>query len=221
MAEDPLFDPWTTAAPDEESVEEPTLLGPPPPMPVEKGEAPRWRSVARPRDLPGSPPEPAAASVRQDSRPARPSPPARSVRERPGPIGPPAPTPTGRSAPVRPKAHPLASRLQDLALPELEALVARLEVARHRTLVDDRLEGPDARLRFRLIPRRGPFDERGAVQASALELAVDENEVVARLWLDALADAPTEEIRVDGSRLARPWVDRVLIDFVERALRRG
>ena len=127
-----------------------------------------------------------------------------------------------------PTPHPppvgsLARRLRSLGLPQIAALDARLKGARHGTLVDDRLHQSVPILRFRIQPWRGPFDEPGAVPGSVLEFAVEETprQVVARYWLDPLATAPAHQQRIDGEDLARPWVERVLVDFVDKALHRA
>lgn len=106
-------------------------------------------------------------------------------------------------------------------MPRLDALSARLAIARHRTLLDDRLDAEPSTLRYRLVPWRAPFDEPVAVAGSVLEIAVDDSEVVASFWLDPVAEDPAEERRVDSGRLSEDWVGDVCLDFVARALRRG
>lgn len=93
-------------------------------------------------------------------------------------------------------------------------------MARHRTLLDDRLEATEPCIRFRLIPRYGPFDDRPKVAGSVLELMVSDSVVTARIWLDPLADEPTKEIDVDPSALSEAWIEGILVDFVSKSLRR-
>ncbi|MDX1494494.1 MAG: hypothetical protein R3253_10570, partial [Longimicrobiales bacterium] len=68
--------------------------------------------------------------------------------------------------------------------------------------------------------RYGPFDERPKVAGSVLELMVADSEVAARVWLDPLADEPTKEVTVEGSKVSEGWVESVLVDFVGKSLRR-
>jgi len=108
--------------------------------------------------------------------------------------------------------------------PRLEVLVQRLETARHYTTIDDRLEQPTPSLRFRIRPWQGPFSGTHADKGAVLEVLVIETpvaEIVARLWLDPLSTTPSEQSCVDASKLTAGWVDRLLLDFVEKALRQG
>lgn len=142
------------------------------------------------------------------------TPPAGSEVESTGPR-----PPNRSSAPLT--VSTLTERLQDVVLPYLKALEARLQIARHRTLLDDRLERDPPAIRFRLIPRRGPFDDVSAVPGSVLEVVADDgSSVAARLWLDPVAEEPTDELRVDADRLTERWIDEIAMDFVEQALRR-
>lgn len=121
----------------------------------------------------------------------------------------------------RPSKSTLTERLEDVAIPHLKALEARLQIARHRTLLDDRLGRTPPTIRFRLIPRRGPFDDVSAVPGSALEIVADDDaSVTARLWLDPVAEEPAEERSVEGARFDEAWIDEITMEFVEKALRR-
>ena len=42
-----------------------------------------------------------------------------------------------------------------------------------------------------------------------------------RLWLDPLSATPSEQTRVGAAKLTGAWVNRLLLDFVEKALRQG
>jgi len=126
----------------------------------------------------------------------------------------PAPRPTAATGP--------AEFLRTLMMPRLEGLIQRLESARHDTTLDDRLDQPTPSLRFRVRPWQGPFDETRAEEGAVLEVLVDEGpppEIIGRLWLNPLSTTPSEQSRVDSAKLTDAWVDRLLLEFVEKALR--
>lgn len=222
--DDPIFDPWPI-------VEEPDAPPLPPPksiselspsVPVEPpASRSRWRSstadvpVRRPIPRPevrGSDAEPAEGpTTRTETAPAAESTKASVPR---------APEPAAGAA--RRTASPVVDRLRALAIPRLEDFATRLEASRHRTLLDDRLDRESPTLRFRLMPWLGPFDATTAVEGSVLELTVDgaqNPEVVARFWLDPLATAAAEELRIAAESLGDTWLDHVLTTFVAKALR--
>lgn len=220
--DDPIFDPWRIEEPPEEPIAEP------PAQPKPR----RWRSfTSREPPVRAAPPKPESPpTLESPSKPEWPptpespwkpeSPPAHAPPPTPGP------TPTRRAEPrdpVAPRARPtpLTERVRALVVPRLTSLEARLQLARHRTVLDERLDGPSPAVRFRLTPWRAPFDERGPLQGSVLEIAVDEAEgtVAARFWLDVLSPTPTEELPIDARRLGEAWIEGVLIDFVQKALR--
>lgn len=121
---------------------------------------------------------------------------------------------------IRPVA-PAGERLREVAIPHLESLEARLQLASHRTLVDDRPGRTPPTIRFRLIPRPGPFDDVSAVPGSVLEIVEDDGSfVTARLWLDPVAEEPAVERRVDAARFDEAWIDEITLEFVAKALRR-
>ncbi|MBT8489181.1 MAG: hypothetical protein HKN72_02880 [Gemmatimonadetes bacterium] len=113
----------------------------------------------------------------------------------------------------------MIDRVRAIALPHLEAVAARLHIARHHTLLDDRLDGPAGVLRFRLVPRPAPFDEPAAVPGSVLELVAAKATVGARLWLDPVAEEPAEDVEIPASEFSEDWLDAVVVDFVARSLR--
>lgn len=110
-------------------------------------------------------------------------------------------------------------RLRSVVLPKIDEAEVRLRAARHKTLLDDRLDGSDGVLRFRLAPRRGPFDEEPVVAGSVLELQVEGDRIVARVWLDLLADEPTSESVTEADDLNSAWFEGILVDFVAKSLR--
>jgi hypothetical protein len=107
-------------------------------------------------------------------------------------------------------------------LPRLEWLARELLTAGHRTMLEDRLGDVTPSLRFRFAPRRSPFDEPVPVEGAVLEITSGANDplhIVGRLWLDPLSAEPTEEVRIPAPKLTEEWVDGLLLDFVDRALR--
>jgi hypothetical protein len=115
-------------------------------------------------------------------------------------------------------------RLRETVLPRLEWLVRKVEAAGHRTVLDDRLDSAVPSLRFRLTPRPGPLDDRPASEGAVIEIASGSGaplQIVGRLWLDPLSPSPTQEVRVPAAKLTEAWIDGLLLDFVERALRGG
>lgn len=178
----------------------------------------------------GSPPAEATEeeAAREETRPETKSPRRWTVRSEPtGARNRPSPSPPFHSIPDHPRlpgeGQPslMAKRLRSLAVPRIEEMATRLRAARHRTLLDDRLDRSEPVLRFRLIPWEGPFDETPAVVGSVFELVLAEPDVVvARRWLDPVAEAPEAEIRVAAEKLDRAWIDGQLMAFVEKALRR-
>ncbi len=109
-------------------------------------------------------------------------------------------------------------RLRSIARPRLEDLVFRLRIARHHSLIDDRIDEMGT-LRFRLVPRSAPFDERPPVPGSVLELVAAENVILARFWLDPVAERPSSELEVAADAFGEEWLDGVIVDFVARSLR--
>jgi len=117
-----------------------------------------------------------------------------------------------------------ASSLHRLLMPQLTSLIQRLEMAHHETTVDDRLDQPTPSLRFRIRPWRGPFDERRSGDGAVLEILVDEGQaptVTGRLWLNPLSATPSEQSQVAAASVTDAWVHRLLLDFVEKALRQA
>lgn len=115
-----------------------------------------------------------------------------------------------------------AGFLRALVVPRLTTLTQRLEIAGHQTTLDDRLDQPTPSLRFRIQPWRGPFEDGRPEDGAVLELLLGGapcTEIVGRLWLDPLSTTPSERTRVDAAKLTDAWVDRLLLDFVEKALR--
>jgi len=101
-------------------------------------------------------------------------------------------------------------------------------MARHRTQVDDRLDQPKPSLRLLMRPWQAPFangtEGAGAVLEIVLEIVLDQGPaptVAGQFWIDSPSAAPTHLARIDAKRLTGAWVDRLLLDFVERALRGG
>lgn len=242
MSDDFLFDPWGDGPRAEEApapaeahareVASEKMTGPGPsavdgaPEPVESsparatnpptGGGSRWRARAfpgpplpaerpAPRRQPGSEPKPSPGGRVDPARVA-----GEAVRNAPS---------VGQARP-RP-ADSAADRLRAIALPHLEAVAFRLHIARHHTLLDDRLDNQPATLRFRLVPRQAPFDGPVAVPGAVLELMAAGSSVGARLWLDPVAEEPAEELEVPVARFTEGWLESVVVDFVAQTLRQG
>lgn len=195
MNEDFLFDPWSgvdghdpaNLGSEEEGA--PASLAKPSVLPdvgsatsphrsisrAETGESPRWR------------PRPAASEQRQRGarRRSAEAPPSRILAD-------PPPERVGASS----GALSSVDRLRTLAIPLIGRIEPRLRAARHRTLLDDRLDAPDPCLRFRLIPWFG------------------------RIWLAPLADEPTWESKIEAAGAVEGWVETLVMDFIARSLRR-
>lgn len=115
----------------------------------------------------------------------------------------------------------MIDRIRAVARPHLDAVAARLHIARHHTLIDDRLDSPARVIRFRVVPRPAPFDEPAAVPGSVLELVATDATTTARLWLDPVAEEPAEEVEIPAGDFSEAWLDAVVVDFVARTLRQG
>ena len=197
--DDPIFQPWTDADDAEAEAEAQESDGSRPasagPGPGPGPDAPRWKSPVGARGVPA---------------------------QRPVPVPLPPPLPDAPTA-VRPAPRPQrARRLRETVLPRLEWLALKLQTAGHRTILDDGLDDVIPSLRFRFAPRRSPFDEPVPDQGAVLEITSggsDPLHVVGRLWLDPLSAEPTEEVRIPAPKLTEEWVDRLLLDFVGKALR--
>lgn len=124
-------------------------------------------------------------------------------------------------APIpRPKSPP-GQTLQGVARPRLEEVQARLQIAGHVAVLVDLTDRHPPSLRLRFVPRRGPFDEVATVDGAVFELTWndDAGHAAARFWLDPLARECTEEVTAHLARVDGPWVDRVVLEFVDKTLR--
>jgi hypothetical protein len=108
-----------------------------------------------------------------------------------------------------------------MAVPRLQEVARRLQVARHEAAVEDHLEGTPPLVRLRFRPWRGPLSRGAGPAEGTLEIALadgGEGQVVARAWLDASTDVPDQEARVHLSRLGAAWLEARVLDFVGRLL---
>lgn len=139
--------------------------------------------------------------------------------------GPTVPPSKWRSPPPPPAGRSLAASrhaidFRALIVPPLADLRQRLEVARHETTVDDRLNEADPSIRFLVQPHAGPFDEE-ATTGSVLEVCLESkpsHRVVGRLWMDPRAAGPAEEISIDVDVVSAAWIDALLLDFLVKTL---
>jgi hypothetical protein len=121
----------------------------------------------------------------------------------------------------------VAHVVRALAAPRLEAISRRLAVARHATAIQDLLDGAPRLLRFELTPWAGPFAGSGpgpqrpkgpAMLEIGLGTAADDV-VTAWYWLDR-NESPDQVVSVPTATLSASWIDRVVLDFVRKALAR-
>ena len=135
-----------------------------------------------------------------------------------------------RSVPTRSRGktgHALpgdVGTLRALLMPRLTRLAHRLQLARHRTNVDDRLDQPTPSLRLRMQPWQAPFAKQREGAGAVLEIRLDRGPapiITGRIWTDPLAAAPTQQTQVEATKLTGAWVDRLLLEFVEKALSGG
>jgi hypothetical protein len=106
-------------------------------------------------------------------------------------------------------------------MPRLERLSQRLAVGRHDTTLDARLDQEPPSVRFRIEPRRGPFDF-DAAHGVVLEVVQEggrDGIVAGKLWLDPTSSGPTERRGVHVDEATGTWLDGLLLDFVRKALR--
>jgi hypothetical protein len=230
--DDPIFDPWSSE-PDPEDSEAPTEQDDTSPQdPRSRG---RWQSPGARTPL--GRPKPVDRSVEPEERDPGPTEAARA--DRPTKAAPnvrttdvertteveAAPDESGAapSAPALATAvgeSGLSGQLRETVVPRVEWLSSRLRIAGHETAVDDRLGAVVPSLRLRLVPRRYPLTEDGDDASAVLEVTMNERraEVAARLWLDPMATGPTEDVRIHAAQLTDAWIDRMLLEFVERTL---
>lgn len=131
------------------------------------------------------------------------------------------PRPSGR--PTRPPESPHLGALRSVVRPRLEALRARLDLAGHDVVLDDRTHHEIPSVRFRFSPRHGPFDEPEDLPSSVLEVLWDVNsgQIAARIWKNAVDEDWSDEVLASCARVDDAWIDRVIVGFVERTLDTG
>jgi hypothetical protein len=130
------------------------------------------------------------------------------------------------SPPPQPETRPspagIVDRLREVALPHLELLARRLRKARHDAVVQNALGNFEPAIRFHFRPWQGPFNKSPRGRAIILEMAAAEQggkeQLVARYRLDPDHPSPTLELCAPAGKLDTGWVDRCLLDFLERAL---
>jgi hypothetical protein len=111
-----------------------------------------------------------------------------------------------------------------MAAPRLEQLVSRLLMARHEAYLFDHLDESPPALVLTLRPWRGPWTADLAPPLGTLLLEVGSGapeQVVVRSWLDSEAEEPAHEVRVPPSTVRAAWLERTVVEFVERLLARA
>ena len=145
--------------------------------------------------------------------------------DEPAPQGPEAPghlaDPSYEPQQADQRAGP-ADLVRAVAAPRLEAISRRLATARHETAVQDLLDEPPRLLRFELTPWAGPFARSGPERTAMLEIGLgtaSDEMVTAWYWLDR-DESPDQVVSVPTAALSASWVDRVVLNFVRKVLRR-
>lgn len=124
---------------------------------------------------------------------------------------------------LRPAKLRAVAAFRALIVPRVNALNTRLAAARHRSMIDDRLDHDPPSLRLRIEPWSAPFDSREGTEATVLELVIPRGQsatVIGRVWLDPSSSAPSEERHLPAEQLSGGWIDGILYEFVETALSR-
>jgi hypothetical protein len=104
----------------------------------------------------------------------------------------------------------------------LQAVSQRLRLARHETSLEDLLDAPPHLLRFELKPWSGPWASSGSRAPAMLEIGLGPSDevVAAWYWLDRPSEAPDETATVATVGLTSSWIERIILDFVGKALAR-
>ena len=129
----------------------------------------------------------------------------------------PAPLPRARLAGT-------AGFLRSMAVPRIEEIARRLQLARHRAVLEDLLEGAPPLLRLTVHPWRGPWTKPLAPPVGVFELRIEpkaDEELTLRLRLDLDADQPHEEVTLQVSQLNGASLDARVLEFVEKLLARA
>lgn len=142
--------------------------------------------------------------------------------------------PRWRSASARPPVRPpsverarlpgAAGFLRSMAVPRLEEVVQRLELARHEAALEDALDGPVPRVRLWLRAHPGPLDEEEPRGRSRLEMVLEEEpEPLLRLraWADPTSEDPSQLGEISLGRLGASWLDERVMMFVGDVLGRA
>jgi hypothetical protein len=111
-----------------------------------------------------------------------------------------------------------------MAVPRLEAMVVRLRMARHDAALEDRLDASPPTLLLSVRPWRGPWTQELAPPRGTLAIVLHggpEEHIVVRFSLDSDAEEPAREMRVSPARISAVWLERVVVEFVERLLARA
>jgi hypothetical protein len=108
-----------------------------------------------------------------------------------------------------------------MAVPRLQDVARRLQIARHTAAVEDRLDGPPPSLTLSLRPWRGPWTHELSPAGGRLELTLEDGPagpVTVRTWLDATDDEATAETVGPAAKLSAGWLEAPALDFGERLL---
>ena len=126
-------------------------------------------------------------------------------------------TPVSRPSRAR-RNRESAAPFETTLLAKVRQVATRLNDAGHRAVVDERIGRRPAGARLLVEPRRGPLQP--AAESTVLELTLEAGRLGARVWIDLVGPTPEVLHPLPGED-QEIWLDRVLLDFVARALARA
>ena len=111
-----------------------------------------------------------------------------------------------------------------MAVPRLEQIVARLQLARHHALVEDRLDASPPTVRFRAELRRGPWGAEDRGPSGVMELSLAEGDagpIRARTWLGDEGSEPHSVRSIAVAKLDAATVEQLALSFLEDLVARA
>jgi hypothetical protein len=111
--------------------------------------------------------------------------------------------------------------LRTMAVPRLEQVAQRLQMARHEAHVEDLLDGVPPAIRLTVRPWSNPMDEGREPMAGMLEFVVEpvaHGMILAQSWTGASFDVPLEELRVPPGSFGAAWLETRVLEFLAKLL---